>query len=246
MTPRTAADGDSEAASRSIDEELDQKEGGNNNAAAKVLGRRREKQISTASLNWAIPPNDAAALHVQEEQGDDSWQYRLLKLLHGRKVQTFLASLLFLDVLILVAELTLLTICPTCHLVERDAISCCPVTTTGNVTDPNYFSGNEETRRWLAGGEADYSSCAADLQPYEEYAATCDSHKWHRVHSAETVLVSVTLTILSIYFVELSLAMVALTPAVFFRQVRPHRRLCCGIHDVCIEDNSLFSCIRVP
>lgn len=176
--------------------------------------RRRHKQLSTDSLNWGIPHNNAATLHVQEEMGVDSWRYQLIKTLYGRRVQIFLASLLLLDVLILFCELALLTLFPSCQLVERDAISCCPV------------QDDKEQLRWLAGGsdENKYYSCAEGFEPNKDddddgYQATCDSHKWHTVHVVEMVLICVTITILLVFFVELTLCMIALKPGIFFRQV---------------------------
>lgn len=176
--------------------------------------RRRQKQLSTASLNWNIPANHEVTLHAQTEQGDESWQYQALKFLHGKRVQIFLACLLLLDVLILFCELGLLTLFPTCHIVERDAISCCPI------------QQEDDHRRWLAeakgGGHSQddgHHFCAAGLQAMEEYEAGCDEHKWERVHRAEKALLALTLTILGIFFIELTVTMIALTPQVFFRQV---------------------------
>lgn len=179
--------------------------------------RRRQKQLSTRSLNWGIPANHEATYHVQVEKGDDSWQYRVLKLLHGSKMQIFFASLLLLDVLILFCELALLTLYPSCHLVERDAISCCPTSVDGK-------EDNVTSHRWLATTDDEHYDdghhyCAPGLQAMKEYEAGCDAHKWERVHNAETALLSLTLAILSIFFIELTITMVALKPQVFFRQV---------------------------
>lgn len=96
---------------------------------------------------------------------------------------------------------------PLCSYVTRDAISCCsPV--DGEAADRNI--------RWLAEDEHD-SFCEAPLED-TDYAAGCDPHKWETVHNAEDALFIITMMILSIFFVEISLLMVALTPSVFFRQ----------------------------
>ena len=121
-------------------------------------------------------------------------------------MQKFLASLLLLDVLILFAELALLTIYPTCNLVERDAFSCCPVTEDyGDVR--------------LLAGSSDYDYCEDGLKAMKDFKAGCDSHKWHTVHTVEKVLISLTLGILGIFFLELTVTMIALKPKIFFRQV---------------------------
>ena len=188
---------------------------------AKTARRRRQKQLSTTSLNWGIPANHQATLHAQNEKGDDSWQFRLLKGLHGGRMQILLAALLLLDVLILFCELALLTLYPSCHLVERDAISCCPTAVmdnaTSNTIDTDLDAGTHH-QRWLA-AEDDHYSCAAGFSAMPSYESTCDGHKWERVHHAETALVSFTLTILTVFLIELTLTMLALGPRIFFRQV---------------------------
>lgn len=177
--------------------------------------RRRQKQISAKSINWNIPANHQVALHAKSERGYYSWQYRVLKFLHGHKVQIFLASLLFLDVLILFCELALLTIYPSCHLVERDAISCCPIVQEEEHDDAHlrFLEGDDHH------GNDDHHFCAPGLQAMEEYEAGCDEHKWERVHRTEMALLSLTLFILSVFFIELTVTMIALTPQVFFRQI---------------------------
>jgi hypothetical protein len=57
------------------------------------------------------------------------------------------------------------------------------------------------------------------LEPNEEYAAGCDEHKWESVHTVEEVLFSFTMIILFTFFIELNIAMAALGPGVFFRQL---------------------------
>lgn len=154
-----------------------------------------------------IPAQHEAKAHIEKEQGIDSWQYKVLQFVHQSWVQNLLACLLFLDVCILFAELALLTIYPTCNLVERDAISCCPMTE----------GDNDDHHRFLAGSDHHY--CGDGLKAMKDYEAGCDSHKWHNVHVAEKYLISVTLAILSLFFLELVLTMAALTPKVFFRQL---------------------------
>lgn len=168
---------------------------------------RRAKQLSTKSLNWGIPADTSATQHVMEEHGEDSWQFKVLKTLHNPKVQIFFAGLLLLDVLIIFAELALLTLFPTCNLVERDAISCCPA------------ADESHSERFLADTEESHGFCAQGLEAFSEYEAGCDEHKHESIHKIETFLFALTLAILSTFFVELTLMMIALKPRIFFRQI---------------------------
>mmetsp|Transcript_5200 Transcript_5200/g.10257 ORF Transcript_5200/g.10257 Transcript_5200/m.10257 type:complete len:322 (-) Transcript_5200:135-1100(-) len=175
--------------------------------AAAASRARRQKQPSQDVLNWGVPSNHEVTLHVGNQEGTDSWRYKALHFLHTSKMQMFFASLLLLDVLILFAELALLTIYPTCDLVERDAISCCPI-----ITEEEAYGDV----RLLAG---DYNYCGDGLKAMTDFQAGCDSHKWHTVHTVEKFLISLTMAILGIFFVELTVTMIALKPKIFFRQV---------------------------
>jgi hypothetical protein len=168
-------------------------------------------RLSVASMNFGIPTNEDAQMHVHETHGSESWRYKVLRFLHTTKVQVTLMALLVLDVLILCTELFLLATYPECHTIRRDAISCCPV-----------LEG--EAARFLAesSSESDHHSeelCEAGLEPSPEYEAACDEHKWEGVHTAEDVLFALTMTILFVFFIELNVFMAALGPGVFFRQL---------------------------
>jgi uncharacterized membrane protein len=124
-----------------------------------------------------------------------------------------LMGLLLLDICILFTELFLLSMYPMCHTITRDAISCCPAAQDG-----------EEHLRWLAetGHDEDHAKHICDdmdgYYPMYDYPVGCDTHKWQRVHTAEMVLFSLTIVILSAMFLELNIEMVALSPSIFFRQ----------------------------
>jgi hypothetical protein len=166
-------------------------------------------RLSVASMNFGIPTNEDAQMHVHETHGTESWRYKVLRFLHTKKVQATLMSLLILDVLILCTELFLLATYPNCHTIRRDAISCCPV-----------LEG--EAARFLAeSGESGHSEefCEAALEPSPDYEAGCDEHKWEGVHTTEEVLFALTMTILFVFFIELNVSMAALGPGVFFRQL---------------------------
>ena len=163
-------------------------------------------RLSVASMNFGIPTNEDAQMHVHETHGPESWRYKVLRFLHKTKVQVTLMALLVLDVLILCTELFLLATYPECHTIRRDAISCCPV-----------LEG--EAARFLAESGHSEEFCEAGLEPFPEYEAGCDEHKWEGVHTTEQVLFALTMTILFVFFIELNVSMAALGPGVFFRQL---------------------------
>eukprot|EP00187_Rhodella_violacea_P007968 CAMPEP_0174892840 /NCGR_PEP_ID=MMETSP0167-20121228/7740_1 /TAXON_ID=38298 /ORGANISM="Rhodella maculata, Strain CCMP736" /LENGTH=291 /DNA_ID=CAMNT_0016131453 /DNA_START=100 /DNA_END=975 /DNA_ORIENTATION=+ len=173
--------------------------------------RHTRGQISKREINFRMPTNLGKELHVQEIHGDHHWRQRTLKFLHAPGVQTALMLLLFFDVLILFVEVFLLAQYPPCVVIERDAISCCPVPVGGEVAG-----------RWVMEREGDGGHheefCEAGLEADPESPAGCDPHKWSNVHTAEDVLFGLTITILSTFMVELNVEMIALGPCVFFRQ----------------------------
>ena len=159
---------------------------------------------SQGSMCYAIPTMRQAERCVEEKQGCDSLECKTLAFLHNSYVQIALAALLILDVTILFIELALLTLYPSCHIIERDAISCCP-------------AQDSHSLRWLAGGSDDHDFCEEGVAN-EEYEAGCDEHKWHKVHTAEEWLFGITIAILSILLLENLVTVWALRPSVFFRQ----------------------------
>jgi hypothetical protein len=167
-------------------------------------------RLSVASMNFGIPTNEDAQMHVHEVHGSESWRYKVLRFLHKQKVQVTLMALLVLDVLILCTELFLLATYPNCHTIRRDAISCCPV-----------LEG--EAARFLAESSSESGHaeefCEGGLEPFPDYEAGCDEHKYEGVHTTEEVLFALTMTILFVFFIELNVSMAALGPCVFFRQL---------------------------
>ena len=88
-----------------------------------------------------------------------------------------------------------------CSIVVRDALSCCPHDEAAGV-------------RWLASDS--YYICEPPTE-VADYQAGCDAHKWHAVHTLETVLFGFTIAILSFMMAELLVLMAAVSPCVFFR-----------------------------
>lgn len=185
-------------------------------------------------MSMRIPNDYQAREHAKEAHGEKSLEHRVLIFLHGKTVQVILASLLFLDVLIIFAELTLWTMFPHCSIIQRDGISCCLVATNDNAavaTEEEHQDGAQDGGRYLlllqrflsgGGGDADDSHhgqdfCATGLEAQFENEIGCDEHKWYRVHTAEQVLFGLTMTILSIFMLELLILIIAIRPWIFFR-----------------------------
>jgi hypothetical protein len=164
-------------------------------------------RLSVRSMNFGIPTNTGAQEHVEDLHGDESWRLKILKVLHSPNMQKTLMALLFLDVVILFIEIFLLATYPPCTVIERDCISCCKATAEDDAHD-----------RFLA-EEHHEDFCEAGLEATYENDPGCDEHKWSQVHTAEQVLFSFTILILSTFLVELHLEMIALGPGIFFRQV---------------------------
>jgi Ion transport protein len=167
----------------------------------RALGGR--SRLSVHAMNFNIPTDQGVHDHVKGQYSQDSWRYKVLKFLHSNKVQIMLIGLLLLDVIILFVELLILAIYPHCSIIVRDAISCCPVTKAVRFL--------QET--------TDGSVCELPgTEPAPEYEAGCNENKWEAVDNAETAMFALTITILSIFMIELTISMIALTPQIFFRQ----------------------------
>jgi hypothetical protein len=143
--------------------------------------------------------------------------------------------ILLLDVLILFIELFLQATFPSCHIIERDAISCCPASERGlessdlhcNETSQGADAGSEahDFRRFLlesssATGEhteehGHHNLCAFPSVESHEYNAVCDPHKYSAVHTTEKALFGCTVFILSTLLVELIIMMIVVKKAFF-------------------------------
>ena len=151
------------------------------------LNRARKKKLgasvaaSTYDLNYGIPSKKATHTFVAREKGHDSWQLQIHDFIDQQWVQYVLIGLLVSDILIIFAELFLQSEFPACRLIERDCLACCP---------SDGYAGEGGSCRWLA------ESFCQD-QYADTGTATCDKHKWDGVHTAEEVLFSITIIILS-------------------------------------------------
>eukprot|EP00529_Nitzschia_sp_RCC80_P019821 CAMPEP_0113452038 /NCGR_PEP_ID=MMETSP0014_2-20120614/6644_1 /TAXON_ID=2857 /ORGANISM="Nitzschia sp." /LENGTH=421 /DNA_ID=CAMNT_0000343405 /DNA_START=53 /DNA_END=1318 /DNA_ORIENTATION=+ /assembly_acc=CAM_ASM_000159 len=171
-------------------------------------------RVSVREMNYGIPALADMGDHVDEVHGKESWRAHTINFIHQKWVQHTMLILLCLDVLIIFTELFLMSAFPVCSIVVRDAISCCPYD-GGAGTDSD---GDKDVGRWLAGGGSDYHEiCEAGFEEYTGYPS-CDGHKWHVVHTIEEVLFWCTITILSLFMIENTCEMIALTPCIYFKQ----------------------------
>lgn len=183
-----------------------------------------------------IPINEEEAHHVDVVHGEDSWEAKVLHVLHSKTCQYILMGLLLLDVVILFVELFLGAQYPACTFIIRDAISCCPKTfDSDSQADEHRLLGETSSLTCEARGietgdlhmfrslaevasdEGHHSVCEAGVDT-PQCQAGCDPHKYDGVHTAHTALFFTTITILSIFMIELILLIVCLKPRVFFRK----------------------------
>lgn len=164
-------------------------------------------------MNFNIPTTMGTQEHVKDAHSEDSWQYRTLQVLHSKKCQYLFAFLLLLDILILFGELLILSYYPHCSIIVRDAISCCATEPT-NATERFLEAATNHTEE----EEPHESFCEFPSVADTMFAAGCNEHEYPGVHKTELAFFYITVLILSIFMVELTISMIALTPGVFFRQ----------------------------
>ena len=187
-------------------------------------------RLSVSNFNLRIPTTDGTAAHM-EEHHKDTWRYHVIKFIHQAKVQQLLMFLLFMDVIILFVEFYLLAEYPHCSTITRDALSCCPIFTENTTTTNETGDGLERFLSEAASSESASTTTTEHLDNHNQhadycevgdvlfdYAAGCDEHKYGTVHITEKVLFGLTMTILCLFFIELNVSMIAMKPAVFFRQ----------------------------
>ena len=167
----------------------------------------------------------------------DSWESKILHVLHKPAVEWTLCGLLMLDVMILFVELFLGAQYPTCGIITREAVSCCP--------DPSEYcqdNGGEDEMRFLAeAGEGDLLTCSDEHDDHARRLAAkgggdgyhhsvcgagietacpagCDEHKYEWLHTVHVTFFSLTIAILGIFFVELCLVLICLKPQNFIKK----------------------------
>lgn len=174
---------------------------------AKVRNRRRQPSV------WLDAHQELEL--VTERRGAKSWHARTVAFIQQPWLQTLFLWLLLLDVLVLFAELFLDAEFPVCSIIVRDAVSCCP--TDANATDDAHHRLLLD-HRLLAStdhgddhGDGHHALCtAAGVAAYHAAEAACDAHKHPAVHTAHVALLAVSISILSLFAVELVALLVAL------------------------------------
>lgn len=169
-------------------------------------------------INFGIPSRKAVTSLAEGNHGDDSWIRRAHKFFDQKWVQLTLIGLLCLDILIIFIELFLMSEYPSCRLLERDCVACCPE------------SEGDHDERWLADsmsseghGTDDHHAhdiCDAAKSGYDSTGiAACDSHRWQFVHITEEFLFYCTISILVIFLIENLVEMAALGVRKFASQI---------------------------
>ena len=116
-----------------------------------------------------------------------SWPIRLLSFLQSSNVQLVMTAMLIVDVLIVVVELFLDAEFPPCTIIERDAVSCC----TANTSSNGIHAGSSN------------NLCAMPLVDTPYFKAACDPYKHLLINNLKFVLFLVSVTLLSVFLLEL-------------------------------------------
>lgn len=190
----------------------------------KTKGHTRRKHY------WLFSEQEELAV-LMEKYGPGSWRINTLKFITSHTVQSIIVALLIIDVLIIFTELFLDAQFPPCYITERDAISCCPA--TGTATDFNALADLDIPNDFLASlnypspeflfhqrhavpGVFAVTCSNPDTSPFEAYPPTCDPHLRPGVHTAHIVLFSFSISILTLFELELIVLIIVLGP-IFFR-----------------------------
>jgi len=173
----------------------------NRKAASRRVTRGASVAINRYDVNFGIPSRKSVHDFVVLQHGEDDWRVKLHTFLEQSWVEWTLVGLLCCDIVIIFTEMFLMIEYPSCTIIERDCLACCP-----------YEVAADQNERWLA-----ESYCPSGFDVSGE--PSCDSHKYDHIHKLETVLFTITLIILCIFFIEISLEMAALGIRKFCTQV---------------------------
>ena len=136
---------------------------------------RRQRQRT-----FSIPTSKDEFFMVQEkhatEANKDPWQVRLLRFLNSSPVQHILISLWVLDVCILFIELAIDAGFPSCQIVTRDAVSCCP--STGEDDANHTLFEMDDISRVLSGSDGHHEELCETPLVEAGYTTGCDDHKY--------------------------------------------------------------------
>ena len=186
-----------------------------------ILHRETGRRSSFAAIPTSREEHACVKERHVTEENPNPWQCRLLAILNSPTVQHIIIGMLLLDVIIIFIELSLDAFYPSCEIIERNAISCCPLSDEG--VDAK---GAGDVHRLMTGisrllaekeGSDEHHSEEVCAYPLVEtsYQAGCDEHKYPGVHTAHEVLFSFTVIILILFEIELLLMMYLLGPKTY-------------------------------
>ena len=136
-----------------------------------------------------------------------SWRKRILDIVFSKSMDIFLACLIVLDVIMAFTELFIMAEYPSCDIIEKYAISCCP-------SESSNFLGSSKLGRAL--GLTSDNLCEKGIE-YRDYDATCDEDDYPKgVEIANTIIFALGMVILTIFIVEQLLILIALGARKFF------------------------------
>jgi hypothetical protein len=163
----------------------------------------------TAKTRFVMPTREFENDVAVERHGGDSWKTKAVQFIHTKPVQFTLIALLLIDVIVLFIEMFISASFPSCSSVEEDGISCCPAT-------------EEQAVRWLSEATANDAHEQHNLceSPFlsTTYPVACDEHKYPGLHTAHVVLRAISISILTVFLVELSVLMIAIGVRHFFHK----------------------------
>jgi len=171
-------------------------------------------------INFGIPSKQSVANLAIQNHASNSWIIKAHNFFDQKWVQFTLIGLLLLDILIIFTELFLKSEYPSCSLLERDCLACCPGTETGGNHTERWLAESKSSEGYGTNDHHDYDICDA-FEPGSEWTGTaaCDSHKWAAVHTVEEVLFYCTIIILVIFLIENLVEMAALGIRKFASQI---------------------------
>ena len=145
--------------------------------------------------------------------GATSWKARVVTFIHKERVQLVLIVLLLIDVGVIFVELFIDAEYPKCHIIRRDATSCCPTTVNSSSDYHRLLAGGSDSGSGSGDGGSHHAICEEQRGfGYEDSGTTaaCDEHRHATVHILHEVLFGISVSVLSIFLIELLVLLVAL------------------------------------
>ena len=166
------------------------------------------------SARFIKPTQQFEHIIVNDRNEENSWKVKAVEFIHSKRFQRFLVTILIIDVLALFADLFISATFPECHIIEQQGISCCPAAAAAAATNG--------AQRWLSESSTEsnstvehYGLCEA---PYEEsdIPITCDEYAYPALHIIHSALLTTSVIVLSVFFLELSILVIGIGFRHFF------------------------------